>query len=111
MARLVCAVLLAASFTGACSDSSDCSSESEAAEKFIASHQECSVDADCAVESVGCAELEGAYCGQVSLSRSAAESSTWKELRRDLADCHEGDSCASCGAGLLPTCVNSRCGG
>ncbi len=39
-------------------------------EKFIASHQECSVDADCAVESVGCAELEGAYCA--ARFRSAA---------------------------------------
>ena len=106
MRRIVRGVLMAAWFTAACGD---CSSEKEAAEAFIESHRECSVDADCVVELVGCAELEGAFCGQITLNRAAAESAEWKDLQRDLADCEDG-SCAMCTAGLVPTCVNSKCG-
>ncbi len=68
----------------------------------------CSVDDDCEVVSTGCSEPSSAYCGQLALSQSAAESSEWEEISAEgKSSCSE--SCATCDAQLVVQCVNKVC--
>ena len=71
-------------------------------------NQACSSDADCVVVHVGCAEVDGAMCAQVGMSRTAAESSEWAELVEEANDSC-GNECAKCGALLGVTCGDGLC--
>ena len=74
-------------------------------------NQVCTVDRDCVVELDWCGELESSYCGQIALSRRAAASSEWQEIRKDLRHCGKKKKvCSKCMAKLLERCSNGRCG-
>lgn len=90
----------------------DCDFERKRVEDFLANpdNLECKTDADCRVVDVNCLEVEGAFCGQVVLSKQASESITWSDLRDALRDCVDVNSCSVCSALLIATCHNGSCG-
>lgn len=77
---------------------------------FLDAHQSCDSDDDCVVVSDFCAEVPGGYCGQLSMNREGAESAEWQAFERDLSDCAP-NSCAVCGAALVPSCTAGSCRG
>lgn len=101
-------LLLGASQAG-CED--DCQDERDAMQAFLVepSHLSCTGNADCTVVTVGCAEVSRSFCGQATLNKAAAASSSWESLRSAAVDCVGG--CAVCSAALLPECKQGFCGG
>jgi hypothetical protein len=86
----------------------NCDDQVAAANEFVAANQSCVVDGDCATVSSTCSDLAGSFCGQVAMSREAAESARWRSLSGALADCGP-DTCTVCDAALVPACTNGRC--
>lgn len=86
----------------------ECKADTTAMRAFILdeANQVCTSDQDCAAAHVGCAEIDLAFCGQVGMSRAAAESAAWRTLVEE-SSCEE--SCAQCAASLIPTCTNGFC--
>jgi len=72
------------------------------------SNQECTVDDDCVIETHNCSDLDDAYCGQITLSRTAAASAEWQDIRTDLRSCAK-DPCDVCLARRIPNCSNGHC--
>jgi hypothetical protein len=89
----------------------DCQDERDAMQAFLVepSHLSCAADDDCTVVTVGCAEVPRAFCGQVILNKTAAASSSWKNLRSAADDC-VGVDCEVCTAALAPQCKQGLCG-
>jgi hypothetical protein len=75
---------------------------------FIDDNQACETDDDCATVGDFCAEIPGGFCGQIAMSKKGAESSAWKTIERELADC-ASSSCDVCTALLVPTCTAGSC--
>jgi hypothetical protein len=97
---------------GAPSCSSECDEVLiDGAREFINAHQQCQTDNDCAVGHVGCSELPGSFCGQVTLNRDAAQSEKWQIFEQKLSECGSGHECAVCAGALVPSCTEGSCGG
>ena len=92
---------------------SDCDEEIAAAGRFLSATEnlQCKTDEDCAVVFTHCHTFEGGLCAQSPLSRTAANSSKWRDLAEDLDGCYEhGDEeCVVCTAALLPACNEGLC--
>ena len=88
-----------------------CKDAEEEASAFLqdTTNLECESDSDCVVVSTGCAEVPGAFCHQVQLSKLAAETKGWQLIQEDLDSCGP-KSCVSCLALLLPHCSSGQCG-
>lgn len=101
-------VLGMAGMVGGCS--SDCEDEIAAGERFLSAPASlaCDSDQDCVVVSTGCHTFEGGICSQSYLSRSAANSAEWSNIKADLDECEE--DCAVCDAALgPPSCKEGTC--
>lgn len=89
----------------------DCEFEANQIERFLGApiNQVCSSDSDCVVEVVAnCLEIDSAFCGQITLNRTAAQSAHWQDLKADAQDCNIG-SCAQCGALRIAKCTDGTC--
>jgi len=104
-------LLVCSCFGIAASGCRHCDETYQEADDFLSdpTNLECAVDEDCLVEVYNCAELDVAYCGQVTLSKTAAASSEWRDIRVDLRSCGKGSSCTVCDAALVPTCAAGHC--
>lgn len=103
----VCLVFVGASAV-ACGD---CDFETEQIRRFVndPANLQCTTEADCSLRGVpSCMELEEAGCGQVVMSKSAAESARWQEIEADARDC-SSESCPNCNALRVATCQQGVC--
>ena len=99
------AMMTASMAIGGCSDCEPAVAELRA---FVLdeTHQTCATDDDCVVVQAGCSDLDIAFCGQVSVNRTAASSrELWNLI--DEATCEE--PCSTCAAALVPGCTLGRC--
>jgi hypothetical protein len=88
----------------------DCSDETELAREFLnePAHRGCETNDDCAVVHTGCSGL--GFCSQAQLNLSTASSEAWRSREKLLNDCARDQPCATCGAGVIPTCSAGLCG-
>jgi hypothetical protein len=82
----------------------------ERASAFLDSHQRCNTDEDCVIVSDYCGEIQGGFCGQLTMNHEGASSREWRALDAELRDCGPG-SCVECGAALTPGCRSGSCRG
>ncbi len=87
-----------------------CDDASDAMQAFFAdeSNRACDNDSDCATPSIGCASPAAAFCGDIPLSKTAADSMDWEDLADD-ADAACGTACGVCEAELIVKCVDNLC--
>lgn len=89
----------------------NCDFEFEQVKRFVRNpaNSQCVTTNDCVTQFVpGCFELEEAVCGQIVMSKAAAQSSQWQGITTDASDCGS-DSCASCTLLRTATCDQGTC--
>lgn len=89
----------------------NCDFEVEQVRRFIndQANLRCVTTSDCVTQSApGCIELAEAVCGQVVMSKAAAESTQWRELADDASDCGS-NSCERCTLARSAQCDQGVC--
>ncbi len=88
----------------------DCEANLQAAQAYVQSAEAraCTSDIHCTTEAIGCAQLQGAFCGDIALNIEAPYSDAWKAVEPGLRAC-AANECSVCDAILVPTCQDGLC--